>query len=105
MLEPEKKEEVTATALVKQIFKISKIGTIAGCIIKEGKLTKSSKVRLIRDGIVVYTGVLSSLKRGKDDVKEVTAGIECGLGIENFNDIKENDVVEAFQIVEIKRTL
>ena len=105
MLEPEKKEEVTATALVKQIFKISKIGTIAGCIIKEGKLTKPSKVRLIRDGIVVYTGVLSSLKRGKDDVKEVTAGIECGLGIENFNDIKENDVVEAFQIVEIKRTL
>ncbi len=105
MLEPEKKEEVTATALVKQIFKISKIGTIAGCIIKEGKLTKSSKVRLIRDGIVVYTGVLSSLKRGKDDVKEVSAGIECGLGIENFNDIKENDVVEAFQIVEIKRTL
>lgn len=105
MLEPEKKEEVTATALVKQIFKISKIGTIAGCIIKEGKLTKSSKVRLIRDGIVVYTGVLSSLKRGKDDIKEVTAGIECGLGIENFNDIKENDVVEAFQIVEIKRTL
>lgn len=105
MLEPEKKEEVTATALVKQTFKISKIGTIAGCIIKEGKLTKASKVRLIRDGIVVYTGVLSSLKRGKDDVKEVTAGIECGLGIENFNDIKEGDIVEAFQIVEIKRTL
>lgn len=105
MLEPEKKEEVTATAYVKQIFKISKIGTIAGCLVKEGKLTKAANVRLIRDGIVVYTGVLSSLKRGKDDVKEVSSGIECGLGIENFNDIKENDVIEAFQIVEIKRTL
>lgn len=105
MLEPEKKEEVTATAYVKQIFKISRIGTIAGSLVKEGKLVKSAKVRLIRDGIVVYTGELSSLKRGKDDVKEVSAGMECGIGIENFNDIKDGDVIEAFQIVEIKRTL
>lgn len=105
MLEPEKKEEVTATAFVKQIFKISRIGTIAGSLVKEGKLVKSAKVRLIRDGIVVYTGELSSLKRSKDDVKEVSAGMECGIGIANFNDIKDGDVIEAFQIVEIKRTL
>jgi len=105
MLEPEKKEEVTSTAVVKQTFKISKVGTIAGCLVKEGKMTKSSKVRLIRDGIVVYTGDLSSLKRGKDDAKEVPAGMECGIGIENYNDIKEGDVIEAFQIIEIKRTL
>jgi translation initiation factor IF-2 len=81
------------------------VGTIAGCLIKEGKMTKSSKVRLIRDGIVIYTGDLSSLKRGKDDAKEVPAGMECGIGIENYNDIKEGDVIEAFQIIEIKRTL
>ena len=105
MLEPEKKEEVTATAIVKQPFKIPKVGTIAGSLVKEGKLTKNSKVRLIRDGIVVYTGDLSSLRRGKDDAKEVPAGMECGIGIENYNDIKEGDVIEAFQIVEIKRTL
>jgi translation initiation factor IF-2 len=102
MLEPEKKEEVTATADVKQTFKISKVGTIAGCIVKDGKISKSSKVRLIRDGIVIYTGDLASLKRGKDDVKDVSAGIECGIGIENFNDIKEGDTIEAFQIVEVK---
>ena len=105
MLEPEKKEEVTSTALVKQTFKISKVGTIAGCLIKEGKMTKAYKVRLIRDGIVIYTGELSSLKRGKDDAKEVPAGMECGIGIENYNDIKEGDVIEAFQVIEIKRTL
>ncbi len=105
MLEPEKKEEVTSTALVKQPFKIPKVGTIAGSLIKEGKMTKNTKVRLIRDGIVIYTGEISSLRRGKDDAKEVPAGMECGIGIENYNDIKEGDVIEAFQIVEIKRTL
>ena len=105
MLEPEKKEEVTATAVVKQPFKIPKVGTIAGSLVKEGKLTKNTKVRLIRDGIVVYTGELASLRRGKDDAKEVPAGMECGIGIENYNDIKEGDVIEAFQIIEIKRTL
>ena len=105
MLEPEKKEEVTATAIVKQPFKIPKVGTIAGSLVKEGKMTKNTKVRLIRDGIVVYTGEVSSLRRGKDDAKEVISGMECGIGIENYNDIKEGDVIEAFQIIEIKRTL
>jgi len=105
MLEPEKKEEVTATAEVKQTFKISRVGTIAGCIVRDGKLTNNAKVRLIRDGIVIYTGDLASLKRGKDDAKEVPAGMECGVGIENFNDIKVGDTIEAFHIVEIKKTL
>ena len=105
MLEPEKKEEVIATAEVKQTFRISKVGTIAGCIIREGKMVQKSQVRLIRDGIVVYTGVLSSLQRGKDSVKEVPAGMECGMGIENFNDIKEGDLIEAFHIIEIKQKL
>ena len=105
MLEPEKKEEVVATALVKQPFKIPKVGTIAGCLVKEGKFTKNNKVRLIRDGIVIYTGEVGSLRRGKDDAKEVPAGMECGIGIAGYNDIKEGDIIESFQIVEIKRTL
>ena len=105
MLAPEEKEEITATAEVKETFKISKVGTIAGCIVKEGKLSRSAKVRVIRDGIVVYTGVLGSLKRFKDDAKEVLSGQDCGLNIENYNDIKIGDVVEAYQIVEVKRTL
>ncbi len=105
MLEPEKKEEICATAEVKQIFHISKVGTIAGSIVREGKMTAKAQVRLIRDGIVVFTGVLSSLQRGKDAAKEVPAGMECGIGIERYNDIKEGDVIEAFHVVEIKRTL
>jgi translation initiation factor IF-2 len=105
MLEPEEKEEVIATAEVKQLFHISRIGTIAGCIMREGKMVPKAQVRLIRDGIVIYTGVLASLKIGKDDVKEVPAGKECGMSIANFNDIKEGDFIEAFKIVEIKRTL
>ena len=105
MLEPEKKEEVTATAEVKQTFKISKVGTIAGCQVKEGKLTSKAQVRLIRDGIVVYTGALASLQRGKDDAKEVAAGFECGCGLERFNDIHIGDIIEAFTVVEIKRSL
>ena len=105
MLEPEKKEEVTATAEVKQTFKISKVGTIAGCQVKEGKLTNKADVRLIRDGIVVYTGSLSSLQRGKDQVKEVPAGMECGCGLDKYNDIHPGDIIEAFQITEIKRSL
>jgi len=105
MLEPEEKEEVIATAEVKQLFHISRIGTIAGCIMREGKMVPKAQVRLIRDGIVIYTGVLASLKIGKDDVKEVAAGKECGMSIANFNDIKEGDFIEAFKIVEIKRTL
>ena len=105
MLEPEKKEEVVSSAEVKQTFRISKVGTIAGCLIRDGKMPAKSQVRLIRDGIVIYTGELSSLQRGKDAVKEVPAGMECGIGIAGYNDIKEGDVIEAFQIVEIKRTL
>ena len=105
MLEPEEKEEITATAEVRETFKISKVGTIAGCMVKEGKLTRTAKVRVIRDGIVVYTGELGSLKRFKDDVKEVSAGMDCGLNISGYNDIKIGDVVEAYTIVEIKRTL
>ena len=105
MLAPEEKEEVTATAEVRETFKISKVGTIAGCMVKEGKITRNSKVRVIRDGIVVYTGALGSLKRFKDDVKEVAAGLDCGLNIEGYNDIKVGDTIEAYQIVEIKRKL
>ncbi len=105
MLEPEKKEEVTATAEVKQTFRISKVGTIAGCMVKDGKMTQKAKVRLIRDGIVIYTGELGSLQIGKDAAKEVPAGRECGMSIAGYNDIKDGDVIEAFQIVEIKRTL
>ncbi|MCF0175438.1 MAG: translation initiation factor IF-2 [Bacteroidales bacterium] len=105
MLAPEQKEEIVASAEVQQTFKISKVGTIAGAIVREGKLLRTAKVRVIRDGIVVYTGELGSLKRYKDDVKEVTVGMECGLNIANFNDIKEGDVIEAYNIVEIKRTL
>ena len=105
MLEPEKKEEVIATAEIKQTFRISKVGTIAGCIIRDGKMVQKSKVRLIRDGIVIYTGELGSLQIGKDQAKEVTSGKECGMSIAGYNDIKEGDIIEAFQIVEIKRTL
>ena len=105
MLEPEQKEVVTATAEVQETFKISKVGTIAGCIVREGKLTRTAKVRVIRDGIVIYTGELGSLKRFKDDVKEVHSGMDCGLNIQGYNDIKVGDVVEAYTIEEIKRTL
>ena len=105
MLEPEKKEEVIATAEVKQTFRISKVGTIAGCIMRDGKMVQKSKVRLIRDGIVIYTGELGSLQIGKDTVKEVVSGKECGMSIAGYNDIKEGDMIEGFQIVEIKRTL
>ena len=105
MLEPEQKEVVTATAEVQETFKISKVGTIAGCIVREGKLQRTAKVRVIRDGIVVYTGELGSLKRFKDDVKEVHMGMDCGLNIKGYNDIKVGDVIEAYTIEEIKRTL
>ena len=105
MLEPEQKEVVTATAEVQETFKISKVGTIAGCIVREGKLQRTAKVRVIRDGIVIYTGELGSLKRFKDDVKEVHMGMDCGLNIQGYNDIKVGDIVEAYTIEEIKRTL
>ena len=105
MLAPEEKEEITANAEVLETFKISKVGTIAGCMVRDGKLTRNAKVRVIRDGIVVYTGTLGSLKRMKDDVKEVAAGFDCGLSVDGFNDIKIGDMIEAYQIVEIKRKL
>ncbi|MBO7479673.1 MAG: translation initiation factor IF-2 [Bacteroidales bacterium] len=105
MLAPEEKEEITATAEVLETFKISKVGTIAGCMVRDGKLTRAAKVRVIRDGIVVYTGVLGSLKRFKDDVKEVASGFDCGLNIEGYNDIKIGDMIESYTIVEVKRKL
>jgi translation initiation factor IF-2 len=105
MLSPEVKEEIIATLEIRDIFKVTKVGTVAGCYVKEGKITRNTKVRVIRDGIVVYTGELGSLKRFKDDVKEVVGGYECGLNISNFNDIKVGDIVEGYQQVEIKKTL
>jgi len=105
MLSPEVKEEIVATLEIREIFKVTKVGTVAGCYVKEGKITRNSKVRVIRDGIVIYTGELGSLKRFKDDVKEVVGGYECGLNIQNFNDIKIADIIEAYQEVEVKETL
>ncbi|MFA6895262.1 MAG: EF-Tu/IF-2/RF-3 family GTPase, partial [Bacteroidales bacterium] len=105
MLAPEQKEEITATAEVRESFKISKVGTIAGCMVKEGKLTRTAKIRIIRDGIVIHTGSLGSLKRFKDDVKEVATGYDCGLNIDGYNDIRVGDIIESYTIVEIKRKL
>lgn len=105
MLSPEIREEVTATLEIREVFKITKTGTIAGCMVKEGKINRQSKVRVIRDGIVVFTGTLGSLKRFKDDAKEVVSGLECGLNINNFNDIKVGDLIEAFTETEIKKKL
>ena len=105
MLSPELKEEVTGTAEIRETFKISKIGTIAGCMVTSGKIFRNSGVRIIRDGVVVYTGELSSLKRFKDDVKEVSKGYDCGLQVKNYNDIRIDDVLEAFQEVAVKKTL
>ena len=105
MLSPELKEEITGTAEIRETFKISKIGTIAGCMVTSGKIYRNSGIRLIRDGVVVYTGELASLKRFKDDVKEVSKGYDCGIQIKNYNDIYEGDVIEAFQEVEVKKKL
>lgn len=105
MLSPEIKEVVTANIEVLETFKISKVGTIAGCMVRDGKVKRSNKIRLIRDGIVIYTGELDSLKRFKEDVKEVSSGYECGLNIKNFNDIKVGDIVEAYEEIEVKKTL
>jgi translation initiation factor IF-2 len=105
MLVPELREEIVATLEIREIFKVTKVGTVAGCYVKEGKITRNTRVRVIRDGIVIYTGELGSLKRFKDDVKEVVGGYECGLNIHNFNDIKVGDVVEGYQEIEVKKTL
>ena len=103
MLEPVMKEEIVASVEVMEIFKISKVGTVAGCIVREGRLTRTTPIRVIRDGIVIYTGKLGSLKRFKDDVKEVTMGQDCGLNIESFNDVRVGDIVEGYEQVEVKR--
>ncbi|NNC33715.1 MAG: translation initiation factor IF-2 [Croceitalea sp.] len=105
MLSPVMKEEITGTAEIRETFKISKIGTIAGCMVTSGKIYRNSQIRLIRDGVVVYTGELASLKRFKDDVKEVAKGYDCGLQIKNYNDIRNEDIVEAFQEVAVKKKL
>ncbi len=105
MLSPELKEEITGTAEIREIFKVSKVGTIAGCMVTTGKIFRNSQIRLIRDGVVIYTGELASLKRFKDDAKEVSKGFDCGMQIKNYNDIQENDVIEAFHEVEVKKKL
>jgi translation initiation factor IF-2 len=105
MLSPEIKEEIVATIEIREVFKITKVGSVAGCFVKEGKITRNTKIRIIRDGIVVYSGELGSLKRFKDDVKEVTNGYECGLNIQNFNDIKVGDIIEGYQETEVKKKL
>ena len=95
---------IVCTIEVMEIFKISKVGTVAGCIVREGKLTRTTPIRVIRDGIVIYTGRLGSLKRFKDDVKEVSMGQDCGLNIESYNDVRVGDIIEGYDQVEVKRT-
>ncbi|WP_395051576.1 translation initiation factor IF-2 [Flavobacterium sp.] len=105
MLAPEMKEEILGTAEIREIFKISKVGSIAGCMVMDGKIARNAKIRIIRDGVVVFTGELLALKRFKDDVKEVAKGYDCGIQIKNYNDIEERDVIEAFQEVAVKKKL
>ena len=105
MLSPEMKEEITGTAEIRETFKISKVGTIAGSMVLSGKIYKDAEIRLIREGVVIYTGVLSSLKRFKDDAKEVAKGYDCGMQVKNYNDIKENDIIECFREVAVKKKL
>ena len=105
MLSPEMKEEITGTAEIRETYKISKVGTIAGCMVTSGKIFRNSGIRLIREGVVVHSGNLVSLKRFKDDVKEVSKGYDCGIQIKNFNDIQQLDVLECFQEVAIKKKL
>jgi translation initiation factor IF-2 len=105
MLEPIKREVVIGNAEVREVFKISRIGTVAGCYVLKGKITRNSNIRLIRNDVEIYEGKLSSLKRFKDDAKEVQTGYECGLTIENFNDIKQDDIIEAYEIVMEAQTL
>jgi translation initiation factor IF-2 len=105
MLAPEIEEVITCNIEVRETFKVSKVGTVAGCMVLDGKITRNTRIRIIRDGIVIYTGVLGSLKRFKDDVKEVSAGYECGLNVDNFNDIKIGDIIEGFQEKQIARKL
>jgi len=105
MLAPERKEQVIGMVQVRQVFRISKIGTVAGCYVQEGLVKRSAQVRVLRDSVVIHTGDIDSLKRFKDDVREVKAGFECGMSLKNFTDVKENDQFEVFETVEVARTL
>jgi len=105
MLSPEMKEEITGTAEIREIFKVSKVGTIAGCMVTDGKIFRNSKIRIIREGVVIFTGELATLKRFKDDVKDVAKGYDCGMQIKNYNEIEQLDIIEAFQEVEVKKKM
>jgi translation initiation factor IF-2 len=105
MLAPEKKESVLGLVQVRQVFKISKIGTVAGCYVQEGLVKRNAQVRVLRDNVVIHTGEIDSLKRFKDDVREVKAGFECGMSIKNFSDLKEGDQFEVFEVLEVARSL
>jgi translation initiation factor IF-2 len=105
LLAPTVSEEVMGTVEIRDVFKVSKVGTIAGCYVKDGRIIRNNKVRLVRDGVVVFDGTIASLKRFKDDVKEVEQGFECGIALENFNDVKVGDIIEAYKMVEMKRKL
>ncbi len=105
MLDPTFEEEVIGTAEIRETFGVPKVGTIAGCFVSDGKIQRNSRVRVLRDGVVVYTGKINSLRRFKDDAKEVAAGYECGIGVENFNDVKIGDNLEAFILLEVEATL
>jgi len=105
LLDPDMKEEVIATILVRQVFRISKVGSVAGCYVQSGKITRNDKIRILRDGLPIYKGTIHSLKRIKDDVREVDTNYECGIVINGFNDFQENDVIEGYKITEVKRTL
>jgi translation initiation factor IF-2 len=105
MLDPEVKEVVTSTIEVREVFNITKVGTVAGAMVKSGKVKRSDKARLIRDGIVIFTGAINALKRFKDDVKEVGVNFECGISLVNYNDIKVGDIIETYEEVEVKASL
>jgi translation initiation factor IF-2 len=105
MLAPTVEEKVVANVEIREVFKITKVGTVAGCMVLDGKINRNTKVRVLRDGVVIYTGELASLKRFKEDVKEVATGYECGLNIQNFNDIKVGDLIEGYERIEVKAKL
>jgi translation initiation factor IF-2 len=105
MLSPEVKEEITGLAEVRDVFVVSKVGAIAGCMVLEGSIKRNNPVRVLRDNVVIFEGKLDSLRRFKDDANEVKAGLECGIGVKNYNDIKVGDQIEVFEVVETKRTL
>jgi translation initiation factor IF-2 len=105
MLAPERKENVLGLVEVRQVFRISKVGTVAGCYVLEGQVKRGAQVRILRDNVVIHTGELDSLKRFKDDVREVKSGFECGTSVKNFNDLKEGDHLEVFEVLEVARSL